>query len=93
MANINDNLPMPREIMPEAWFIDERMNSMFAEFRNRSVNQQDWNSKYKFWEGIIADWLSNKKQCTFNILQLSSAFKRKGRTPHCLSTVLEELYK
>lgn len=93
MESINDNLPIPKELMPEAWFIDERMNSMFAEFRNRSVNPQDWDSKYKFWEGIIASWLSYKKQCTFNIIQLSSTFKRKGRTPLCLSTVIEELYK
>ncbi|KAK0162565.1 hypothetical protein PV327_006333 [Microctonus hyperodae] len=91
--NVNDDLPMPMEKMPDSWFKDDQMNAMFAEFRNRSVNPQDWDSKYNFWVDLITNWLSHNKQCTFSILHLTSVFKRKGRSPLCLPTVINELYK
>lgn len=91
MATIDN--PLPIDKMPEAWYKDERMNAMFAEFRNRSVNPQDWDSKYKFWEEFIVNYLSHMKQCSFSILDINTAFKRKGRTPLCLPTVIEELFK
>ncbi|XP_043266697.1 charged multivesicular body protein 7 [Venturia canescens] len=91
--NLNNSLPLPADSMPECWSRDERMNALFAEFRNRSVNSQDWDSKYKFWEKLISDWLSSKQRCIFSVADLKVTFKRNGRTPLCLTTVAEELLR
>ncbi|XP_011304103.1 charged multivesicular body protein 7 isoform X2 [Fopius arisanus] len=93
MSSNQEIHPLPRDLMPDAWFNDERMNSMFAEFRNRSVNPQDWDSKFKFWDSLLVNYLGYNAQVTFSVFQLSTIFKRKGRTPLCLSTVVEELYQ
>ncbi|CAD6239023.1 GSCOCG00008608001-RA-CDS [Cotesia congregata] len=92
-SNSNDVTPLPTQNMPDSWFKDEQMNAMFAEFRNRSVNPQDWDSKYKFWQELISKWLSFNNKCCFTIIDLKSTFKRKGCTPLCLNTVIEELYR
>ncbi|XP_015111103.1 charged multivesicular body protein 7 isoform X2 [Diachasma alloeum] len=93
MAGNQEHHPLPRDLMPDAWFNDERMNAMFAEFRNRSVNPQDWDSKFKFWDSFLVNYLGYNQQCTFSVVQLSTVFRRKGRTPLCLPTVVEELYQ
>ncbi|XP_008546100.1 charged multivesicular body protein 7 [Microplitis demolitor] len=93
VSNSVDNFPLPIKDMPESWFKDEQMNAMFAEFRSRSVNPQDWDSKYKFWQELISKWLSFNNKCSFTITDLKSIFKRKGCTPLCLKTVLEELHR
>ncbi|XP_074114654.1 charged multivesicular body protein 7 [Cotesia typhae] len=92
-SNSNDVTPLPIQNMPDSWFKDEQMNAMFAEFRNRSVNPQDWDSKYKFWKELISKWLSFNNKCCFTIIDLKSTFKRKGCTPLCFNTVIEELYR
>lgn len=91
--DLNESLPLPADKMPECWEKDDRMNSLFAEFRNRDVNPQDWDSKYRFWRGMISDWCKYKSRCSFSLSDLNKAFKRNGRTPACLSVVLRELYR
>ncbi|XP_012281537.1 charged multivesicular body protein 7 [Orussus abietinus] len=88
-----NDLPLPLNKMPECWKDDERMNVLFAQFRNRVANIQDWDSKFSFWKGLIWDWLSYTMRCSFSIYDLSTAFKRNDRVPLCLPSVMQELYK
>ncbi|XP_015598838.1 charged multivesicular body protein 7 [Cephus cinctus] len=91
--DLNNSLPLPVDKLPECWNKDERMNSLFAQFRNRSVNPQDWDSKYTFWKNMISEWLGHQMRCSFSISDLNLAFKRNGRIPLCLSIVVQELHK
>ncbi|XP_051160153.1 charged multivesicular body protein 7 [Leptopilina boulardi] len=92
--NSSNNIsPLPENKLPECWKQDDRMNSLFADFRNRSVNPQDWSSKYKFWHEIILELLDYSKSCCFSISDLNIAFKRNGRVPVCLSTVIQEMHR
>ncbi|XP_076249031.1 charged multivesicular body protein 7 [Calliopsis andreniformis] len=90
---MDNNLPLPPEKMPKCWYEEERINALFSPFRSKSANPQDWTSKYKFWQNIIYEWLKNTMQCTFSITDLNNVFKRKGCTPLCLITVVEELLR
>lgn len=90
---MDNNLLLPSEIMPECWNQEERMNALFSPFRSKSANPQDWVSKYKFWQNIIYEWLKYTTRCSFSITDLNSAFKRKGCTPLCLVSVIEELIR
>lgn len=85
------NSPLPAEKLPECWNQEERMSALFSPFRSKSVNPQDWVSKYKFWNDLIYEWLAHTMQCSFSIVDLNQAFKRKGCAPLCLLTVIEEL--
>lgn len=91
--DLNSSLPLPADKMPECWSQDERMNSLFAQFRAKSVNPQDWNSKQKFWQGFIMDYLKSKMKCSFSIAEFNAAFKRNGCSPLCLPNVVEELMR
>lgn len=85
--------PLPAEELPECWNQEERMKALFAPFRNRAVNPEDWNSKYKFWNQLVKKWASYHARCSFSLVDLKANFKRNGITALCLPTVLEELYK
>ncbi|XP_043469132.1 charged multivesicular body protein 7 [Leptopilina heterotoma] len=92
--NSPNNLPpLPDDKLPECWKQDDRMNSLFADFRNRSVNPQDWSSKYKFWHEVILELLDFSKSCCFSVSDLNIAFKRNGRVPVCLPTVIQEMFR
>ncbi|XP_034175256.2 charged multivesicular body protein 7 [Osmia lignaria lignaria] len=90
---MDNNLPLPSERMPNCWNDEERMSALFSPFRSKSANPQDWASKYKFWQNLIYEWLKYTMRSSFSIADLNSAFKRKGCTPLCLITVVEELYR
>ncbi|XP_011633418.1 charged multivesicular body protein 7 [Pogonomyrmex barbatus] len=89
----DSSLPLPAEKLPECWNQEERMSAMFSPFRSKSANPQDWISKYKFWNNLIYEWLKHTMQCSFTIVDLNEAFKRKGCAPLCLITVIEELLR
>lgn len=91
--NTSDNFLLPAEKLPECWSQEERMNALFSPFRSKSANPQDWISKYKFWHNLIYEWLEYTMQCSFSINDLNEAFKRRGCTPLCLVTVIEELLR
>ncbi|EFN71200.1 Charged multivesicular body protein 7 [Camponotus floridanus] len=91
--NISDNFLLPAEKLPECWNQEERMSALFSPFRSKSANPQDWISKYKFWNNLIYEWLEYTMQCSFSIIDLNEAFKRRGCTPLCLVTVIEELLR
>lgn len=89
----NENLPLPSDKMPDCWNQDNRMNALFSPFRSKSANQQDWISKYKFWNDLIYTWLRHTEQCHFSLFDLNQIFKRKGCSPLCLTTVIEEMLR
>ncbi|XP_012526218.1 charged multivesicular body protein 7 [Monomorium pharaonis] len=93
-GNVSGNLsPLPAEKLPECWNQEERMSALFSPFRSKSANPQDWVSKYKFWNDLIYEWLKHTMQCSFSLVDLNEAFKRKGCAPLCLVTVMEELLR
>lgn len=92
-SELNGSSPLPPEKMPDCWNQDNRMNALFSPFRSKSANQQDWISKYKFWNNLIYVWLRHKVQSSFSIFDLNEIFKRKGCSPHCLTTVIEEMLR
>ncbi|XP_024873759.1 charged multivesicular body protein 7 [Temnothorax curvispinosus] len=85
--------PLPAEKLPECWNQEERMSALFSPFRSKSANPQDWISKYKFWNDLIYERLKHTMQCSFTIVDLNEAFKRRGCAPLCLATVIEELLR
>lgn len=91
--NTSGNILLPAEKLPECWNQEERMSALFSPFRSKSANPQDWISKYKFWHDLIYEWLKYNMQCSFSIIDLNEVFKRKGCTPLCLVTVIEELVR
>ncbi|XP_053979995.1 charged multivesicular body protein 7 [Hylaeus volcanicus] len=90
---MDNNLLLPPDKMPKCWNEEERMNALFSPFRSKSANPQDWTSKYKFWQNLIYEWLKHNMQSSFSIADLNVAFKRKGCTPLCLTSVVEELLR
>ncbi|EZA52824.1 hypothetical protein DMN91_002056 [Ooceraea biroi] len=92
-TSVGDNSPLPAEKLPECWNQEERMSALFSPFRSKSANPQDWISKYKFWNDLIYEWLKHTMQCSFSVVDLSEAFRRKGCRPLCLVTVIEELLR
>ncbi|CAL1544477.1 unnamed protein product [Lymnaea stagnalis] len=72
---------------------DQQAAVLYSPFRDKSLNPNSWNRKMKFWE----NWLSKialERQClTFDLNLLPSMFERKGITPKCFATVIEELAK
>ncbi|XP_078049684.1 charged multivesicular body protein 7 [Augochlora pura] len=93
MEDEGNNLALPLDKMPKCWNEEERMNALFSPFRSKLANPLDWSSKYKFWQNLIYECLNYKLQCSFSIADLNVAFKRKGCTPICLVTVVEELLR
>ncbi|CAK9805377.1 Charged multivesicular body protein 7 [Anthophora plagiata] len=93
IKDADNNLPLPVEKIPKCWNEEERMNALFSPFRSKSANPQDWVSKYRFWQGLIYEWLKYTMKSSFSIADLNTAFKRNGCTPLCLVTVVEELFR
>ncbi|XP_033318661.1 charged multivesicular body protein 7 isoform X1 [Bombus bifarius] len=93
IEDVDNNLPLPSEKMPKCWNEEERISALFSPFRTKSANPQDWVSKYKFWQNLIYEWLKYTKRNSFSIADLNGAFRRKGCTPLCLVTVVEELHR
>ena len=93
IEDVDNNLPLPSEKMPKCWNEEERISALFSPFRTKSANPQDWVSKYNFWQNLIYEWLKYTKRNSFSIADLNGAFRRKGCTPLCLVTVVEELHR
>lgn len=89
----NDALPLPKSKMPECWNDDMRMDYLFSHFRPHTVNPLDWESKMKFWTAILEVWCVHNNKPIFTVSSLKKAFQRKGRTPVCLSTVIETMHR
>lgn len=84
-------MTVPDDKLPECWKDEARINVLFAPIRPRSVNPQDWDSKYTFWKNLINTYCNCNNVFTFKLSELQSAFKKNGRTPSCLGIVVGEM--
>ncbi|XP_053687912.1 charged multivesicular body protein 7 [Sabethes cyaneus] len=78
---------------PDAWRDDLRMGVYLAEFRVRSVNPENYDSKMKFWKEMIHNYCLHKGSGAVSIVELKRVFRRKGTSPYCLSTVFEDMVR
>jgi charged multivesicular body protein 7 len=79
--------------LPECWNDDMRMDYLFSHFRPHTVNPLDWESKMKFWTALMEEWCVHNNKPMFTLSSLKKAFQRKGRTPVCLPTVIENMHR
>lgn len=79
------------EERPAVWEDDTQMAVLFAPFRDKSLNPASWNQKMKFWTNLITDTLLSSQDIVINSVSLASKFERKGKSPLCLNTVLDEM--
>lgn len=85
------DLNLPEDFYPACWQEDERMDNLFAPFRDKSVNPVNYETKMKFWKNLIIEYSTLKGNPTISLDELRIAFQRKGKKPYCLNTVLDEL--
>lgn len=82
---------LPDEFYPLCWQDDERMDNLFAPFREKCVNPVNYESKMKFWKNLIQEYCTVKGNPIVTVGELRSAFHRNGKKPFCIETVLVEL--
>lgn len=82
---------MDSDFYPLCWQDDERMENLFAPFRDKSVNPVNYETKMKFWKNLIQEYCKNQGNPTVSLGQLRMAFQRKEKRPYCIDTVLDEL--
>lgn len=78
---------------PDAWRDDSRMGVLLSEFRTRSVNPENYDSKMRFWKELIAKYCEHKGSGSVSIAELKRVFRRKGTSPYCLPVVFEAMMK
>lgn len=83
----------PPEQLPSCWHNKTRINALFAPFRQKTVNPEDWESKLKFWSNLIKKWCEIKGCANFTMLELKKVFVENKRSPACLETVIQEMLK
>lgn len=83
-------LPEPRKLHDD-WEDDMKMTVMFAPFRERKLNPKSWDQKVKFWTELIVGESLQSKTGLVNMKELKEKFRRKGKIPTCLETVLNEM--
>ena len=69
------------------------MNALFAPFRSKKINPNDWTSKMEFWVSLIEKYCKYYKSPSFEPQNLKSKFSRKGVVPACFDEVVEHLKK
>ncbi|XP_018329837.1 charged multivesicular body protein 7 isoform X2 [Agrilus planipennis] len=84
---------IPSEKLPPCWNDETRMNVLFAPFRSRNANPQDWDSKLAFWRNMIELYCKESKCYKFTLPDLLKVFNRNGRSPGCLEVVINEMFK
>ena len=65
---------------------------MFS-FRNKEVNPKSYEKKLEFWRDLICNECKKQKVVSFNTNQLPKMFERKGKYPHCLNTVINDMLR
>ncbi|XP_058832436.1 charged multivesicular body protein 7 [Topomyia yanbarensis] len=78
---------------PDTWQDDSRMGVLLAEFRVRSVNPENYDSKMKFWKEMIRNYCNHKGSALVSIIELKQVFKRKGTSPYCLQVVFDDMIR
>ncbi|CAG12557.1 unnamed protein product, partial [Tetraodon nigroviridis] len=78
-------------LTPE-WSDDERMEFLFSAFKeNRDVNPTDWDSKMDFWTALVPRSCRQRGSVYVSVQELNAAFRRKGKSPLGLATVLQAM--
>ncbi|KAA8592778.1 hypothetical protein FQN60_018233 [Etheostoma spectabile] len=78
--------------LPPEWDDDERMNFMFSDFNeNRDVNTTDWDSKMDFWTALILKGCRDRGTVCVSLQELNKTFRRKGKSPLGLATVIQSM--
>ncbi|KAL4112908.1 hypothetical protein QTP88_016627 [Uroleucon formosanum] len=72
---------------------DERITVLMAPFKNRSVNEVNYDNKMKFWKNTIVSECDCRHRCSFSVNELKTWFLIKGRSPLCLLTVVEDMFR
>ncbi|KAF5276059.1 hypothetical protein FQA39_LY00855 [Lamprigera yunnana] len=93
MVHEEVELTLPNNKLPDVWNDENRMNVLFAPFRNKSVNPHDWDSKLTFWKKLICDSCTHSKIYSFKLENLQKLFNINGRSPRGLDIVLGEMLK
>uniref|UniRef100_A0A1Q3F7D4 Putative m protein type n=1 Tax=Culex tarsalis TaxID=7177 RepID=A0A1Q3F7D4_CULTA len=78
---------------PDTWHNDSRMGVLLSEFRVRTINPENYDSKMKFWKEMIRNYCEHKGSGAVSIVELKRVFKRKGTIPYCLQTVFEDMLR
>lgn len=67
------------------------MNVLFAPFRDKNLNPKSWDQKIKFWSELIVNHCKENKLSFITLTSLKEIFRRKGKSPACLETVITEM--
>ncbi|XP_066150974.1 charged multivesicular body protein 7 [Euwallacea fornicatus] len=79
--------------LPDALKDESRLNVLFAPLRNKSVNSKDWQDKISTWKSIIKIYCEANNKFSFTLSSLNETFIRHGRSPPCLTEVLNDMIK
>lgn len=72
---------------------NERLTVLMAPFKNREVNEVNYDNKMKFWKNAIISECERRHRCSFSINELKTWYLLNGRSPLCLLTVVEDMYR
>ncbi|VVC42264.1 Hypothetical protein CINCED_3A010081 [Cinara cedri] len=78
------------------WFddlSDQRLAVLMGPFKNREVNEVNYDNKMKFWKNAIIAECSRRHRCLFSVGELKTWFVFKGRSPVCLLVVVEDMFR
>ncbi|XP_065087603.1 charged multivesicular body protein 7 [Ochlerotatus camptorhynchus] len=92
-SNTQPMYVLEESFYPDAWRDDSRMGVLLTEFRTRTVNPENYDSKMRFWKELIVKYCGHEGSGSVSITELKRVFKRKGTSPYCLSTVFEDMMK
>lgn len=73
---------------PESWSDNARCDVLFAPFRAKAINPVNYETKMLFWKNLILKYCEIKGSSSVSERELSCAFQRNKKKPHCLNTVL-----
>ncbi|XP_075160299.1 charged multivesicular body protein 7 [Haematobia irritans] len=77
---------------PVPWKDEARIKVLFAPFRDRTVNPENYDSKMKFWFDTIVEYCFFRGKTHFCKQELQQTFTFEGsRVPACLDTVMDEM--
>lgn len=72
---------------------NERLTVLMAPFKNREVNEVNYDGKMKFWKNVIIAECNRRHQCSFSVDELKTFFLHKGRSPVCLQNVVDDMLR
>jgi charged multivesicular body protein 7 len=69
------------------------MTVMFSPFRDKNLNPKSWDQKVKFWSEVILEDCVKSNEAVVDVMLLKEKFRRKGKSPSCLETVVQEMIR